>query len=1029
MISKHQLALPEGSCFKSILDRVREETSKILKIPIERFFTDHSIEGHSTRILQHLYGLTHGLKTPLCEDEEYILIAAAYLHDISLAWENGMDFKELRKNHPRLSAELIRRIANGEQINGIQCEFGLPHRSSQYAIHTEFIARVVDGHGGTTADSKYADTVLSTSKVRIRFLADLLAFADELDLHRARVDLTRLAQFKMPEADIFHWWKHWFIIGVRVEQLGIVQISYAFPEEMRTNNDFPDLVQTYVKLRLQSEYAKVESTLAPEGVNLHQPQPYRSFTSLALPGEERPSPGIVDLFRNAVASMLPTTRMMLEPNEVSGSIELATQYFMNGMLPAVMSEKLYVRRRESEEAFEEFVEHASERLFILAGRPGTGKTMFIRRMISKYPSFSLLNRYPGGSCKKEDLPQYIVEQYASIIAGKLQAKKYRELDIQKLEEIAKSKGKWVIIFIETNLSLNDLTQPQGLLFDLSTSISGRNIKICLSCVADAGETLHVPQDVAQMIYRPASRMGIVAPSSVLEDYSEEEFAHACIRYFDERKIKASEADFVDEARDRLKNPLWLDIYSMARADFKRTGIETSIRYVEVCESFLMNRSAKAASILNQPEGKSLIQDCLNKMAEAIISVPGVILSRSSVMKSISAVFNVPDDKSEGILEGMKMAGLIKESHYANDPQGYIRFAFDEIREYIVARQSAIETLHWTSGATASDIRRKFSEVLRQAEKQVVSPYGTGVLEFLILLLEHSARDHKPVVLNLPLIDTVVIGEILKDLVESKMELGQRICARVLGRLEECPKDLPRLIDRLSTSQHETVRRDLTYSLSALSRDTQGVAPGARKILSQLVDDPSESVACCAVAALIKSFEKETVTLEWIDRFRIISQSPRRALVTTMMREFGRRTFPNIMDFFPDILKYLCLRKESDYRIAAAACDCLSRKWSLFTEEAFFVVRGVIENFRNSRHDDIVMRQAIPTLITMETCFQKEIYRFLEEIAKSKRNENVKCEIVRNHRKLSSDNRENILRILEKDESPIVRALVYTARNT
>ena len=66
-----------------------------------------------------------------------------------------------------------------------------------------------------------------------------------------------------------------------------------------------------------------------------------------------------------------------------------------------------------------------------------------------------------------------------------------------------------------------------------------------------------------MIYRPASRMGIVAPSSVLEDYSEEEFSHACIRYFDERKIKASEADFVGEARDRLKNPLWLDIYSMA----------------------------------------------------------------------------------------------------------------------------------------------------------------------------------------------------------------------------------------------------------------------------------------------------------------------------------------------------------------------------------------------------------------------------------------------------------------------------------
>jgi hypothetical protein len=1027
-MTKHQLALPDSSCFTPILERIREETSKILKIPFERFFTDHSVEGHSTRILQHLHGLTHGLKAPLCEDEEYILIAATYLHDISLAWKNEMDFLELRKNHPRLSGELIRGIANGEQIRGIQCEFGLPHRSSQYAIHTEFIARVVEGHGGTTADGKYADTVLSTSKVRVRFLADLLAFADELDLHRARVDLTRLAQAKMPEADIFHWWKHWFIIGVRVEQLGIVQVSYAFPEDMRTNNECPDLVQTYVKLRLQNEYAKVESTLAPEGVNLHPPPPHRSFTPLALPGEERPSQGILALFRNAVTSYLPTARTMLEPNEVSGNIEFATQYFMDGMLPAVVGEKLYVRRRDSEEAFEEFVEHASERLFLLAGRPGTGKTMFIRRMISKYPSFSLYYRYSGGNCSIEDLPHYIVEQYASTIAGKLQAKKYRELDLRKLEDIAKSKGKWIIIFIESNLSLNDLTNSQNLLLRLLTAISGRNTKICLTCVADVGETLHVPDDVAKMVYRPASRMGIVAPSSVLEDYSEEEFAHACIRYFDERKIKASEADFVDEARDRLKNPLWLDIYSMARADYQRTGIETSIRYVEVCESFLTNRSAKAASILGLAEGTRLIQRCLNKMAEEIISPHRVMLGRSTVMESIATVFGTPTERADSILEAMKMAGLIKESYYGDPREGYIRFAFDEIREYLVARQSAIHRLGWDSDATTDDVRGRFAEVLRIAAGSVVPPYGVGVLEFLILLLEHAARDQKPIVLNLPHIDIAVVSQLLGDLAESRIELGQRVCARVLGRLEECPEDLRRLIEELSTNEHESVRRDLTYSLSALSRDTQGVAPRARKILSQLTDDPSESVASCAVAALIRSFEKEAVPLEWVNRFMTIGQSHRRGLVTTMMREFSRRTFPNIRVFFPDILKHLCLRKESDYQIVAAACDCLARNWHLFGEEALFIVRGVIENFRHSQHDEVVMRQAIPALIAMEPCFQKDVYRLLEDVAKLKRNETLKCEIVRNYRKLSSDNRENLLRILEKDESSIVRALVYTARN-
>jgi hypothetical protein len=1027
-MTKHQLALPEDSCFTPILKRIREETSKILKIPFERFFTDHSIEGHSTRILQHLYGLTDGLKTPLCEEEEYILIAAVYLHDISLAWDNDMDFLELRKNHPRLSGELIRRIANGEQIRGIQCEFGLPHRSSQYSIHTEFIACVVEGHGGTTTDAKYDDTTLNTSKIRVRFLADLLAFADELDLHRARVDLTRLAQSKMPEADIFHWWKHWCIIGVRVEQLGIVQISYAFPEEMRTNNDFPNLVQNYVMLRLKSEYAKVESTLAPEGVNLHQQPPQRSFTSLARPGEAEPSPMIVELFRNAVAAFNPSKDLMLEPNDVSANIELATQYFMDGMLPAVVGEKLYVRRRDTEESFEEFIEHANEPIFLLAGRPGTGKTMFIRRMISKYPSFSLLFRYPVGITTVEDLPRYIVDQYATIISGKLQAKKYRDLDIRKLEEIAKTKGKHVIFFIESNLSLNDLTNPNGLLLSLLSTINGRNIKVCLSCVADVGETLYLTQETAKMVYRPASRMGIVAPSGVLEDYSEEEFAHACIRYFDERKIKASEADFMDEARDRLKNPLWLDIYSMARSDYQRTGIETSIRYVEVCESFLKNRSLKAANILNHPEGKISIEECLNKMAEEIISMPRMKLDRSTVIKCISEVFSVKNDESRIILEAMKMAGLIKESFSLDETEGYIRFAFDEIREYLVARRCAINTLKWTADATTSDIIMRFSEVLSAAMNSISSPYGIGVLEFLILLLEHSVRRQKPVVLDLQQIDVTVVSQLLKHLVESEIELEQRVCARVLGRLEECPKDLSLLIQRLSLNQHETVRRELTYSLSALSRDTQGVAPNAREILSRLVDDTNESVACCAVAAFIRSFEGETVPLEWINRLREIGQSPKRGLVITMMREFSRRTFPNINEFFPDILKYLCLRRESHYELAAAACDCLSRKWPCFAEEALFIVRGAIQTFSETQHDEIVMKQAIPTLISMESKFQKEVYRSLEDIAKLRRNEAVKCEIVRNHRKLSSDNRENLLSILEKDKSPMVKALVYAARN-
>ncbi len=1028
---KHKLPLLDDSHFTPILDRIREETSKILKIPFEKFFTDHSIEGHSTRILEHLRGLTGSLSDPLSEDEVYILVAAAYLHDISLAWENGMDFLELRKNHAKLSGVLIRKVGSGEQIEGIQCDFGLPHQSSYYAIHTEFIARVAEGHGGNTAGSYYDDTVLSSSNVRVRFLADLLAFADELDLHRERIDITRLAQSKMPLEEIFHWWKHWFITGVLVKPPCTVHISYAFPEEMQSDNDFPDLVQNYVNLRLKNEYAKVENTLAPENVRLHQHKPQRIFTALALPGTERPSDEIFELFRSAVKSLHPVTQTMLDPNEVSSIIEHATQYLMDGMLPAGVGDTLYVRRRDSEEVFEEFVERANEQLFLLAGRSGTGKTMFMRRMISKYPSFSLLYSYPGYNCETNGLPKHIVERYAAIIAGKLQQKKYRDLDIVKLEEIVKAKGKWVIIFIESNCSLNDLSRSEGLLHSLLLSIKDRNIKICLSCVADVGETFHVPDGLDHMLYQPDARMGVVAPSTVLKDYSEEEFRLACLRYFDERNIKASAADFVNEARDRLKNPMWLDIYSMARTDSKRIGIETSIRFVEVCESFLTNRSAKAAQFLNNLECETLIQTCLNKIAAVLIATPGITLEKASVKDIILEVFSEEMDDTENIFRAIKMAGLIKERSFADDPKGYISFAFVEIREYLIARQSAIEDLGWTSEITAEYIRREFFNVLKNTADGVISPYTVGVFEFFILLLEHAARSQEPVVLDLQQIKITVIDEMLWELANSEIEIGQQVCARVLGRLEKYPKELPQFIDKLSCSCYEKVRRDLTYSLSALSCEPKTIeeAFDARGVLLGLVDDFDESVACCAVMALIKSFENKTVKSDWIDKFMVIAQSNKRPLVITMIREFSRRTFPNINEFYPDILRSLCLGENSDYIIAATACDCLSSTGHLFAEEAFSIVRDTIEKFRLTRQCETVVEKAIPALISMEPYLQNDVYQTLEGFAKLKRNADLKSEIVRNYRKLSPNTREDVLKILEDDESSLVRILVSRAKNS
>jgi hypothetical protein len=830
----------------------------------------------------------------------------------------------------------------------------------------------------------------------------------------------------MPEADIFHWWKHWFVVGVIVEKLGSVQISYVFPEDMKEDSEFPNLLQRYVELRLESEYRKVEHTLAGQGVSFHLYTPNKIYSDIAAPGEERPNSKIIAQFRSAVSAFERSAPFM-QPDEVSRNIELATQYFIDSMLPDGVGHSLYVRRRDSEERFEDFIERASQQLFLLAGRAGTGKTMFITRMVTKYPTFCLVYTSGGDTESITDLPQHVLEQYASIIANKLGAKGYGELDVTKLENIARSKAKSIILHVESNLSLNGLTKPDGLLYRLAKTIRGRNIKVCLSCVADVGETVSVPEEIAQMIYQPQPRQGLVTPSSVLEDYSEEEFANACLRYFGERRINLSEVDLKDEARDRLKHPLWLDIFSMARAEYPRsTRIEANIRYVEVCESFLSNRSKKAANILNIDGSERSFQLSLDQTAMEMMSVHLPSLERKTVEEIISRVFSEKEDGVGTILDAMRRAGLIKESFEGRGPESRIKFSFQEIREYLVAKRLAAEKL-FPAGASAETVRGKFTEALRDQETNILSPYGLGVLEFLILLVEHAVRKQLPNVLELPHLDIQIVNQLLEDSVSSGTERGQQVCARVLGKLEEAPNDLLHFLRALSKSKHESVRRDLTYSLSSLSRETQESAIDARQLLYSLVEDPSESVACCAVGALIKSFENEVVPPDWAQRFKTIGQSPIRPLVTTMTREFGTRILLNAKEFLAEILKYLCLREKSDPHIAAVACNCLSRRCHLFPGDALKIVCGAIDDFTNTSQDDIVMREAIPALISIGPYFPAQVYLFLEGKATLKRNESVKCEIARNSCKLTPENREKLLGILENDESPIVRALVFSAR--
>lgn len=102
----------ENNEWPPTVDSVRKAAKIIWERPLHRYYTDHSV-SHSERIIEKLNDLTKGPKNSthlISMTEMYILLAAAYLHDIGMQDErfrNG-DLEQIRSQHHELTGELIR---------------------------------------------------------------------------------------------------------------------------------------------------------------------------------------------------------------------------------------------------------------------------------------------------------------------------------------------------------------------------------------------------------------------------------------------------------------------------------------------------------------------------------------------------------------------------------------------------------------------------------------------------------------------------------------------------------------------------------------------------------------------------------------------------------------------------------------------------------------------------------------------------------------------------------------------------------
>jgi tetratricopeptide (TPR) repeat protein len=193
--------------FITCIGNIRLKAEKILADSLLPHYTRHDVK-HSETIIKRIGELLEEHPGKLKDQERFILIAAAYLHDIGMQYPtySGLPLKEsytiseleeIRKNHHEASYTIIRESVK----NDAKIKLGLDN-CEYYADSIAEIAR----HHRKLDLNKLEDTGVPEGPVRQKLLASLLKLGDALDLDNERVIVEKLKQREIPADSKFHWW-------------------------------------------------------------------------------------------------------------------------------------------------------------------------------------------------------------------------------------------------------------------------------------------------------------------------------------------------------------------------------------------------------------------------------------------------------------------------------------------------------------------------------------------------------------------------------------------------------------------------------------------------------------------------------------------------------------------------------------------------------------------------------------------------------------------------------------------------------
>ncbi|MHA1878647.1 MAG: HD domain-containing protein [Promethearchaeota archaeon] len=267
------------SCLKITNDKLKSNLNNLIQQAevfwghsLFHHYTDHGIE-HSKRIINILGKLLKGKSRLLNDIEKFILLGGIFFHDIGMQSTkfSGVeketteltyqDLENIRKIHHKTSAKMII-----ESIKDPDLDLGFNNFTKNFVT---YIAKISEYHRELDLlklEEKIADR---GDDIRIRLLATLLRFADELDVDYQRIVMERLQLIDIPLESKLHWWSHHFVQSIIIDK-GKITVIFRFPLKRKKQEKILNYFSQNIINKIERTFNEIYDILDGYGIRLHK---------------------------------------------------------------------------------------------------------------------------------------------------------------------------------------------------------------------------------------------------------------------------------------------------------------------------------------------------------------------------------------------------------------------------------------------------------------------------------------------------------------------------------------------------------------------------------------------------------------------------------------------------------------------------------------------------------------------------------------------------------------------------------------